>query len=64
MVAKIENDVQALSDKELAEFRKWFSEFDRAAWNGQLEQDIRAGRLDALADEALADHAAHKTTAL
>lgn len=63
-VEKIENDVKALSDKELAEFRRWFSEFDWAAWNGQVEQDIRAGRLDALADEALADHAARKTTPL
>lgn len=30
-------------------------------WDRQLERDVEAGKLDALADEALREHAAGKT---
>ncbi len=63
-VEKIEQDVQALSQEELARFRAWFLEYDWAAWDRQLEQDAQAGRLDQLAEKALRDHAAGNTTAL
>jgi hypothetical protein len=63
-VEKIEQDVRALSPDELAEFRAWFLEHDWAAWDRQLEQDVQSGRLDALAEKALRDHAAGKTTRL
>ena len=63
-VEKLEHEVEALSSEELAQFRAWFLEFDWAAWDAQLESDVRAGRLDALAEKALADHAARKTTRL
>jgi hypothetical protein len=63
-VEKIEQEVQTLSPAELAQFRVWFLEFDWAAWDDQLERDVRAGKLDALAEKALRDHAAGKTTPL
>ena len=63
-VERIERDVQALSPEELAEFRAWFLEFDWAAWDRQVERDVQAGRLDDLAEKALRDHAAGKTTPL
>jgi hypothetical protein len=63
-VEKIEHDVRALSPEELAQFRAWFLEFDLAAWDRQLEADVQAGRLDALAEKALRAHAAGKTTSL
>jgi hypothetical protein len=63
-VEKIEQDVQALSPEELAEFRVWFLEYDWAAWDRQLERDVRAGKLDDLAEKALRDHAAGKTKPL
>ena len=63
-VEKIEQDVQTLSPDELAEFRAWFLEHDWAAWDRQLERDVRNGKLDALAAKALRDHAAGKTTPL
>jgi hypothetical protein len=56
--------VQALSPAELAQFRAWFLEYDWAAWDRQLERDVQAGRLDDLAEKALRDHAAGKTTPL
>jgi hypothetical protein len=58
----IEKKVSALSTEELAKFRHWFAEFDAAAWDRQIERDVKAGNLDALADEALRDHAASKST--
>lgn len=51
----LERRISALSAEELAEFRRWFAEFDAAAWDRQIERDVKAGKLDALADEALRD---------
>lgn len=63
-VEKIEQEVQGLSSEELAECRAWFLEYDWAAWDRQLERDVQAGSLDDLAEKALRDHAAGKTTPL
>lgn len=63
-IEELEQKVQALSPEELARFREWFLEFDWAAWDKQLERDVRAGKLDALAEKALRDHAAGKTKPL
>lgn len=63
-IENIEHQIQALSPEELAQFRAWFSEFDWAAWDHQLERDVAAGKLDALAEKALCDHASGKTTPL
>jgi hypothetical protein len=63
-VQALEKRISALSAEELAELRQWFAEFDAAAWDHQLERDVKAGKLDALADEALRDHAAGKSTEL
>jgi hypothetical protein len=61
-VEKIEQDVQALSPQELAQFRAWFLEYDWAIWDHQIQRDAEAGRLDDLAAKALRDHKAGKTT--
>jgi len=63
-VETIEQQIQALSPEELARFRAWFLEFDWAAWDRQLQRDVSAGKLDALAEKALRDHASGKTTLL
>ena len=52
-VKRIEHDVQALTPDELAAFRQWFREFDAEAWDRQLEEDAKAGKLDTVADTAL-----------
>ena len=54
-IKEIETAVSKLSTDELATFRGWFAEFDAEAWDKQFEQDVKAGRLDALADEAVND---------
>jgi len=63
-VEQIEQQVQSLSQEELAQFRAWFLEFDWAMWDRQLERDVASGKLDALADKALRDHASGKTKPL
>ena len=57
-VKSIEKAVESLQPSELAEFRRWFAEFDAATWDRQIEQDASAGKLDAMAAEALADYRA------
>ena len=54
-VHEIEDAVRRLPTAELAAFRAWFAEFDAEVWDRQLEADVAAGRLDALAEEALKD---------
>ena len=67
MMSKIENlekQIQQLSPKELAELRRWFAEFDAHLWDRQFEADVKAGKLDALAEKALRAHAAGQSTKL
>ena len=61
---ELEKGVSKLPPDELARFRAWFEEFDWAAWDEQVGRDAATGKLDALADQALRDHAAGESTAL
>ena len=54
-VPDLESAVRKLSREELSAFRDWFLGFDVEAWDRQFEEDVRTGRLDALAEEALCD---------
>lgn len=63
-VEQITGAVKRLPKKELARFRKWFAEYDAAAWDRQIEQDTASGRLDILAREALRAHDAARTREL
>ena len=51
----IEQAIRELTPEELTRFRAWFAEYDAAQWDRQFERDVAAGKLDALADEALSD---------
>jgi hypothetical protein len=55
-IEALEREVQQLSAAELASFRSWFTAFDAAIWDQQVQDDVEAGKLDDLADTALADH--------
>jgi hypothetical protein len=55
VIQEIETAVSRLSREELSAFRVWFQEFDAEAWDRQFEEDVAAGRLDYLAEEALRD---------
>lgn len=43
---ELETAVSNLPPAELQSFAKWFEEYLADAWDRQIEQDIRAGRLD------------------
>lgn len=60
----IEGAVASLPPDQLAQFRRWFAEFDAAFWDQQIEADAMAGRLDAWAQEALDEFTAGKAREL
>lgn len=51
----IEKAVTELSADQLAKFSAWFEEFEAARFDRKIERDAKAGRLDRLAERALAD---------
>lgn len=63
-IQAIEQAIQQLPAQELAEFRRWFTQFDEAAWDAQIEADAAAGKLDALAAEAVAEYGKGKAREL
>ena len=60
-IERLEQEIRELSDKELAQLRRWFIEYDAEAWDREIEADAKSGKLDRLADEALRDYAEGRT---
>lgn len=56
--------IAELPPEQIARIRNWLEERDQNAWDEQIEEDERAGRLDALAERALAEHRAGRTRPL
>jgi len=54
-IEKIKTVLSKMSREKLSIFRKWFEEFDAEAWDRQFEDDVLAGKLDMMAEEALRD---------
>jgi len=54
-VEELERAIAQLSNEDLSALRRWFLDFDAKNWDAQLERDVASGRLDSLAEEALAD---------
>ena len=63
-VEDIEKAVSELPQDQLRVFRAWYERFDSDAWNEQIEKDAAGGKLDALAEAAIADHKAGKSKKL
>jgi hypothetical protein len=57
-VEDIEKAVESLAPGDLARFRPWFDNFDAKRFDEKIERDVRSGRLDKLADDAIAAHRA------
>jgi hypothetical protein len=53
MVDEIKTAIAQLPDEALQELRAWYEQFDAEHWDAQIAADVAAGRLDALADEAI-----------
>ncbi len=60
-VEKLEHEIQRLSRDDMAAFRDWFRKYDSDEWDREIEQDIQAGKLDRLAEEAITAHKAGRT---
>jgi hypothetical protein len=60
-VLTLKREIKELTRSELAALRKWFQEYDSAAWDKQIEEDALSGKFDKLAEKALADHNAGRT---
>jgi len=54
-IKEIESAIAQLPSSELAELAKWFEEYHAQAWDERLERDVKAGRLDALIEQAEQD---------
>ncbi|MCU7935949.1 MAG: hypothetical protein KZQ99_13885 [Candidatus Thiodiazotropha sp. (ex Dulcina madagascariensis)] len=63
-VEDIEKAIVQLPQDQLRRFRAWYEKFDSDVWNEQIEKDAAAGKLDTLADAAIADHKAGKTKSI
>jgi hypothetical protein len=51
-VAEIESAIVQLPAEDFAELMAWLQEYRERAWDKQIENDLAAGRLDALMAEA------------
>ena len=54
-VKEIEIAIAKLPPAKVAELAEWFEEFHAQLWDTQVEQDLKAGRLDSLLAEAEQD---------
>lgn len=61
---QIEKDISELPAQDVAKLKAWLDEFHEEMWDRQIEADIKAGKLDKLAEEAVADHRAGRTRPL
>jgi hypothetical protein len=52
---QIEAAILTLPSAEFQRLKQWFADVDYQRWDEQLEQDIADGKLDALAEEAIAE---------
>jgi hypothetical protein len=55
-VEDIEKAIAELKPGEFERLRAWFDEYQAGRFDEKIERDVQAGKLDRLADEALADH--------
>lgn len=55
-VKEIESAIARLPPAKVAELAEWFEEFHAQLWDKQLEEDVKAGRLDSLLREAEQEH--------
>ncbi len=63
-VEALESEIKTLSPGEFRELRARLAEHDADVWDQQFQADAVAGRLDAIADQALKDFAEDRSTDL
>ena len=63
-VAGIESALKKLPVKKARAVASWLQDYLDEQWDRQIEQDVAAGKLDKLAEQALAHHRAGRTKPL
>ena len=61
-LAKIEKEINQLSPDEFQHLADWIAEQRELRWDRQIGADGEAGKLDKLAQQALADHRAGRSS--
>jgi hypothetical protein len=61
---KIEQEISTLDPRDVWKLADWLGEYKAELWDRQMEDDAKAGKLDKLAHQALADHLAGRTRTL
>lgn len=56
--------IAQLPPEQIAKIRMWLDERAEAEWDAQSENDEKSGKLDSLAERALAEHRAGRTRTL
>jgi hypothetical protein len=54
-IREIEQAIERLSPQELSVLRQWFAERDAEEWDKKFETDVRDGKLESAAEQALQD---------
>lgn len=62
-VEEIRRAIEQLPREDFLKISEWIVRRQEEEWDRQIEDDIRAGRLDKLAEEALREHREGKTRA-
>ena len=52
-ITELQKAILSLSEAEYTELRRWLLDEDWERWEREFEEDVLAGKLDALAAEAL-----------
>ncbi len=55
-VEELEQEITQLPKSQLKKFRIWYENFDSEVWDEQIEEDVKSGKLDSLAESAIAQH--------
>ena len=63
-VKDIEKAITLLPIDQLRHFRTWYEKFDSNRWDEQIIKNVATGKLDALAEAAIADHKLGKSKEL
>ena len=63
-IQDIQSAIKNLPPGDFEQLKDWFDELAAQRWDKQIETDIEAGKLDDLADKAIARHKAGKSTEL
>jgi hypothetical protein len=63
-VEEIEKKISELDHSELRALREWFDQYDAELWDQRIGSDAKSGKLSRLAERALRDHEAGRSTEL